>query len=82
VALGAGAGALSVRELKPEASTRRLALSLVGLFGIQLAAGLANVILLAPIWLQQLHLFLADLVWVALVLMGASALTPKPGRTG
>ena len=82
VALGAGAGALFVRDLKPEAATRRLALSLVGLFGIQLAAGLANVILLAPIWLQQVHLFLADLVWVDLVLFGALALTPKPARTG
>ena len=82
VALGAGAGALSIRESRPETGTRRLALTLVALLGIQLSVGLANVILLAPIWLQQLHLFLADLAWVVLVLLGASALTPKLSWTG
>jgi heme A synthase len=41
---------------------------------VQLGAGLLNVALLAPIWLQLLHLLLADLLWLALVLMTASTL--------
>ncbi len=36
---------------------------------LQLAAGVLNIALLAPVWLQILHLLLADLLWVALVVM-------------
>jgi len=35
---------------------------------IQIAAGLLNWILLAPIWMQIVHLLLADLLWIALVI--------------
>ena len=41
----------------------------------QLALGVLNVYLLAPIWLQLVHLFVADLMWVAVVLLGANALS-------
>lgn len=34
----------------------------------QLLAGLVNVLLLAPVWLQLVHLFLADTIWIILVL--------------
>jgi len=33
----------------------------------QLAAGLVNWLLLAPVWMQLFHLLLADLLWIALV---------------
>jgi heme A synthase len=33
----------------------------------QLLAGLINVLLLAPVWLQILHLLLADLIWLGLI---------------
>jgi heme A synthase len=36
---------------------------------LQLAAGGLNIVLLAPVWMQILHLMLADLLWVALVVM-------------
>jgi heme A synthase len=36
---------------------------------LQLAAGVINLLLLAPIWMQIVHLLLADLVWIALVLL-------------
>jgi heme A synthase len=39
----------------------------------QWIAGMVNVALLAPVWMQLLHLLLADLTWVALVLLGAAA---------
>ena len=52
---------------------------LVGLLTVQLAAGFANVILLAPVWLQMVHLLLADAVWIAYVFLAAEALS-VPGQ--
>lgn len=43
---------------------------------VQLCAGVLNLALLAPVWMQILHLFLADVVWVALVLFIAEAAMP------
>ena len=40
---------------------------------VQLVAGAANVLLLVPVWLQLVHLLLADLLWIAVVLLGARA---------
>jgi heme A synthase len=47
------------------------------LVGAQLGAGALNVALLTPIWLQLLHLLLADSLWVAWVLFGAEALSRR-----
>ncbi len=44
-----------------------------GLVVIQLTAGVLNLLLLAPIWMQLVHLFLADLVWLSAVLLAACA---------
>ena len=41
---------------------------------IQLVGGAINVILLAPVWMQMVHLLLADLLWISLILFSASAL--------
>jgi heme A synthase len=38
------------------------------LFGFQMLIGVVNVLLLAPIWMQIFHLFLADLIWIIFVL--------------
>jgi heme A synthase len=45
------------------------------LVAVQLAAGAVNVLLLTPIWMQLVHLLLADLLWLSLVLLGASSLS-------
>jgi heme A synthase len=42
---------------------------------IQWAAGLVNVILLAPVPMQIIHLLIADLVWITLVLFTAATLS-------
>jgi heme A synthase len=63
-----------VSRLRPGERTRRLALALGALFLLQLCAGVANLLLLAPIPLQLVHLLLADLVWLTLVLLSATAL--------
>jgi heme A synthase len=57
--------------------TRRLARLLVVLLLVQLATGVSNVALLAPVWMQLVHLLLSDLVWIALVLLAGSALTQQ-----
>ncbi|MBE9523735.1 MAG: COX15/CtaA family protein [Chloroflexi bacterium] len=43
-----------------------------GLFLLQLSAGLLNLLLLVPVWMQLVHLGLASTVWLALVLFTAA----------
>ncbi len=60
--------------LRPGGWVKRWMLAVTLLVVLQLGAGLLNVMLLAPIWLQLVHLLLADLLWLALVLLTASTL--------
>jgi heme A synthase len=55
-------------------AARRYANRLLALVGVQLAAGALNLLLLAPVWMQIIHLLLADLVWISLVLLLACIL--------
>jgi cytochrome c oxidase assembly protein subunit 15 len=55
----------------------RLAQIVLGLLGLQFALGVADVLLLAPAWMQLLHLLGADLYWVALVLLAANTIWPE-----
>jgi heme a synthase len=48
----------------------------LGLVLLQFVLGVGDVLLLAPTWMQILHLFGADLYWVALVLLAAETLWP------
>lgn len=41
---------------------------------LQVALGIINVALLAPVWMQVTHLLVADVVWVSLVLTAADSL--------
>jgi len=52
----------------------------VNLVVAQLSAGFLNVWLLAAVWMQLVHLLLADLLWIALVLFAAAALEPEVAR--
>jgi heme A synthase len=50
---------------------------------VQLLAGVVNILLNVPVWMQLLHLLLADLMWIAVVLLAAVTLSepvtvPKP----
>jgi cytochrome c oxidase assembly protein subunit 15 len=73
----AGAG-WTAHLLRPAQVSRRHAVTLSSIVGLQLVAGMWNVVLLAPIWLQMVHLLLADLVWLALVKVAAEALAVEP----
>jgi len=55
--------------------SRRAAWAVSGLVLLQLLVGLANVALLAPVWMQLVHLLLADLVWIAFVLLAVRSLS-------
>jgi cytochrome c oxidase assembly protein subunit 15 len=77
-----------VTARRPDPATRRFAWALVGLFFTQILLGSLNVTLKAPIWMQLVHLLMADLVWIVLVLLGALALAtpaavvaPAPAKT-
>jgi len=54
----------------------RLANLLLLLLGLQFALGFLDVVLLAPAWMQLLHLLGADLFWIVLVLLAAQTLWP------
>lgn len=56
---------------------RKLLAGLVGVGILQLTAGLVNLLLLAPIPMQLLHLLIADLVWIVYLLTSAAILA-KP----
>jgi heme A synthase len=53
---------------------RELRYDLIGFVALQLAAGFANLLLLAPVVMQLIHLLLADVVWITFVLVAAAAL--------
>ena len=66
---------------KPDLRVRQLALTLGGLVLIQIAVGLLNVALLAPVWTQLVHLLIADATWITLVLLALSSPPPISGAS-
>jgi cytochrome c oxidase assembly protein subunit 15 len=64
----------------PSPTARRIASWVGGLVLAQIVIGFANLALLAPVGMQILHLLLADAVWIATVLLGASV-TGGPALT-
>jgi heme A synthase len=52
----------------------RAARAVTGLLVLQVGLGLLNVALLAPVWLQLVHLAVADAIWIGFVLLGADVL--------
>ena len=70
--------AVSVHARRADPTARRLARAAAIVFGVQLAVGLVNLLLLAPIWMQLVHLFVADVLWVTLVLLFSAVLAAEP----
>ena len=60
-----------------DSSASRLPHMVLGLLVLQFALGIGDVLLLAPAWMQLLHLFGADLYWVSLVLLAANTIWPE-----
>lgn len=59
----------------PSHELSRMVWVVVTLVLVQIFVGFVNVVLLAPVWLQLVHLALADTLWIAYVLVSAATLT-------
>jgi cytochrome c oxidase assembly protein subunit 15 len=59
-------------------SSRRAGAGLVTLVTVQFVAGVTDVLLLAPIWLQLVHLLLANALWIVLVVAVLDDRTCQP----
>lgn len=61
---------ISTRFFKHADDALRITATLVfSITVIQISAGTINISLLAPVWMQLTHLFIADVLWIALVLL-------------
>lgn len=69
-----------VAAVRPGPQTQRGASVLVALFGTQLAVGLVNMVLLAPVWMQVVHLLLANGVWLTYLAFAAAGLAEGAPR--
>jgi heme A synthase len=80
--LGAVAGLVAVRRSDRE--DQPAARLLVVLVGVQLGLGLLNIAAGTPVWLQILHLGVADAIWITFVWLTARLLSadPVPAETG
>jgi heme A synthase len=66
--------AVSLARTRTDAWVRRWASAVVASVFAQVCVGLFNAAMLAPVWMQIIHLLFADLLWLALVLLSASSL--------
>lgn len=60
---------------RPTPDTQRFSVALRAIFIVQFAGGVVNVLLLAPVWMQIVHLLIADLLWISAILFAAAALS-------
>jgi heme A synthase len=65
------------RSIGADRTTGRI---IMGLVTLQFIAGLTNVLLHTPLWLQIVHLILADVLWVTYVVFSAEVLSEDPRR--
>lgn len=66
--------AAALLRAKRQATARLIVANLL----VQLVVGVANVLLLAPAWIQVLHLLGADVFWITLVALAVRVLLPQP----
>ena len=71
---------LVLRSLKRPERLWNQEVMLVGLLIGQIGLGILNVLLLAPMWLQLVHLLVAELFWVLVVLASANLLFATVGH--
>jgi cytochrome c oxidase assembly protein subunit 15 len=75
-----GAAAAAAALLRPAPEVQAAATAVGAVYLLQLGTGLLNLALLAPTWLQLVHLLLADLTWLAVIRLVARTLAaPTPG---
>lgn len=68
---------LWLRASRQDSTLSVISWSLAGLVGFQLGLGILNILLLAPIWLQLVHLLVTSLIWLCYVMVTVFAwITP------
>lgn len=81
IAIATGAVMVMIAQalvlLRPSASVLKARWVVLGLYVTQLALGVVNVVLLAPIPIQLIHLLLADLIWIVFMILVALALAEE-----
>lgn len=70
-----GGFAIAALLKRRSAIVQPIAMALLGLILVQWALGGLDAILLAPVWMQLIHLVLADALWIAAVLLSAALVT-------
>jgi len=77
--IGASVGVLllvlTIAQARPSPRARLLSRGLAGGLIGQLGIGALNVALSAPVWMQLVHLLVADLIWIGLIVFSAVALS-------
>jgi heme A synthase len=68
-----------VRALRPTPAVRTWSRATGALVAAQVTAGVVALLARAPVWMQLVHLLLADSVWIALVLTTGAALVEGEG---
>jgi cytochrome c oxidase assembly protein subunit 15 len=71
ISLVAGAFIVWLIARSLQSTNRTLACGVLALLALQYLLGLADILLLAPTWMQMTHLLGADLLWIALVVLAA-----------
>lgn len=79
-ALGLAAFATSFLSMRSSPLVRRGAAIVLGLTAAQTLAGVLTIWLRAPAFMQLGHLFLAQSLWIAFILLAAGALAQEPRR--
>ncbi len=74
--LFAGLFAFNLNKKYPSEALNKITLSLIGLIVFQLVLGSINVLLLAPVWIQLIHLLVTCLIWILYLLAGVLGLVP------
>ncbi|MBE0409234.1 MAG: COX15/CtaA family protein [Anaerolineales bacterium] len=64
-----------IRKVYKQSTVVYLSYAFTWLLIAQLGLGYLNVLLYAPIWMQLIHLFMADVVWIVLILFSANVLS-------
>ncbi len=75
---------LFLKSFGRPAGSRALPILVITLLTVQLGLGAINVLLLAPLWLQIIHLLVGDVLWISLVLASTDVLVesakPQPAN--
>jgi len=70
-------GYLFLQEYDNERITSQL-YAMFALVTLQIGMGILNIVLQAPVWMQVLHLLLADTLWILLVVLSANLMITQP----